>query len=249
MTGRVGFVGTGAITAAMVTGLGAESYEICVSPRNATIARDLAARFGNVTVASSNQDVLDRTDTIVVAVRPVVAAEILTSLRFRPDHRVISVVSGLSLSRIAAIVAPARTIVRAVPLPSVANRMGPTVIHPSDGVTADLFNAMGTTFVAVSEDAFETFCAVTATIAPFFAFVDTIAVWITQHGISEAQARDYTVRMMRGLVDKQDFQSAVAEHATPGGINEQLLQHLLARRTFDALTDGLDAVLRRISHR
>jgi hypothetical protein len=34
-------------------------------------------------------------------------------------------------------------------------------------------------------------------------------------------------------------------HATPGGINERLLQHLARRRVFEHLSEGLDSVLQR----
>jgi len=70
---RLGFVGTGAITTAIVTGLSSSSPDqqvIRLSPRNSSIASKLASRFPHVSVASSNQDVLDSSDTIVLAVRP-----------------------------------------------------------------------------------------------------------------------------------------------------------------------------------
>jgi pyrroline-5-carboxylate reductase len=59
---KLGFIGTGEITAAMVTGLSSSQTarpSIRLSPRNAAIAANLANRFANVSVASSNQDVLD----------------------------------------------------------------------------------------------------------------------------------------------------------------------------------------------
>ena len=59
---NIGFLGTGAITSAMVTGLCSEDggrYGICVSPRNQGVSAQLAARFPQVTVAESNQAVLE----------------------------------------------------------------------------------------------------------------------------------------------------------------------------------------------
>ena len=54
---KLEFVGTGAITSAIVTGLnadGAGRETILVSPRNAETATALAAQYENVTVAASN---------------------------------------------------------------------------------------------------------------------------------------------------------------------------------------------------
>ncbi|MGH6894324.1 MAG: NAD(P)-binding domain-containing protein, partial [Dongiaceae bacterium] len=59
---RLGFVGTGAIASAIVTGLNASDAgrdAVLVSPRNPGIAAALAAKFANVAVAASNQAVLD----------------------------------------------------------------------------------------------------------------------------------------------------------------------------------------------
>lgn len=100
---RVGFLGTGAITSAMVTGLSATKgeYEMVLSPRNAVVAADLARRFPSVAIASSNQAVLDACETVVIAVRPQIAEEVLKELRFSADHSVVSVVSGFPVARLA----------------------------------------------------------------------------------------------------------------------------------------------------
>jgi pyrroline-5-carboxylate reductase len=73
---KLGFVGAGAITTAIVTGLNASgggADTILVSPRNANVAAALAGRFSNVTVAADNQAVLDGSDVVMIAVRPQVA--------------------------------------------------------------------------------------------------------------------------------------------------------------------------------
>src|SRR5580692_1158766 len=94
---QLGFIGTGEITSAIVTGLSSSgtTHPIWLSPRNAVIANGLAKRFPGISVASSNQEVLDRSDTVVIGVRPSVAQPVLAELGFRPDHQVISLVSGL----------------------------------------------------------------------------------------------------------------------------------------------------------
>src|SRR5579872_6679391 len=111
----LGFLGTGAITSAIVTGLHAASsgYSTRVSPRNPDVAADLARRFPEVSIASSNQQVVDDSDTVVIAVRPQIAEAVLAELRFRPDHQVISLMSGFMVARVAVLVAPATKISRA----------------------------------------------------------------------------------------------------------------------------------------
>jgi len=252
---KLGFVGTGEITSAMVTGLSssdAELHSIRLSPRNLAIATDLANRFPGVSIASSNQDVLDHCDTGVIAVRPHVAQSVLSELRFRSDHRVISVVSALSMRSVSKLVSPATRITRAVPLPSTAKRIGPTAIYPPDPLVDDLFAALGTVFAVETEGEFDAMCAATATLASYYAFIDGVASWLARNGVPEAKARDYVARMFWGLTStavdapERSFQSLASDHATAGGINEQFLGHLVASGLLESVSEGLDAVMQRI---
>src|SRR3979490_1991101 len=65
-------------------------------------------------------------------------------------------------------------------------------------------------------------CAVTATIAAYFAFIERIGSWLAQHGIPESKARDYIARMFWGLTASAvetpgvSFQSLAGNHATAG---------------------------------
>lgn len=236
---KLGFLGTGHITSAMVTGLGSADHRIWLSPRNVEIATDLARRFPNATVAPSNQAVIDQADVVILALPPRAAPDILADLRFRSDSRIISVISGLAIAQIATWVEPATDITRAVPLPSVADRAGPTAIFPGHRTAIDLFDSIGKAIPVEREDEFEAFCAVTATIASHLAFSDAIASWLTRRGVPDGDARNYVRAMIRGAINGDADAEA---HATPGGINERLLQHLVRHRVFEHLAEGLDLV-------
>ena len=254
----IGFVGTGAITAAIVTGLSSEGgprHGIRVSPRNAEVAAGLAARFDNVAVCGSNQAVLDQAETIVLAVRPQVAEAVLSGLRFSADHTVVSLVAGFPVSRVAGLVAPAREISRAIPLPSVAQRRCPIAVYPSGGAAAELFAPLGQVFGMEAEDHLNAFSTATSTMAAYFGFVGEIASWVAGKGIAEQQAREYVARMFAGLsatgVEEgaRSFEELAKAHATPGGLNEQVLRDLTGNGVFGALSDALDRVHRRaVSH-
>ena len=188
----------------------------------------------------------------MISVRPSAARDVLSELAFRPDHRVISVVSALSLRSLSEFVVPAVRIARAVPLPSTAKRLSPTAIYPPNPVAFELFAAVGTVFPVERENEFDAICATTATIASCFAFNETIASWLEQQGVPASQARDYIARLFLGVttgaVDapKRSFQSLAATHATAGGINEQFLKHLVEHRFLITVSEALDAVLHRI---
>jgi pyrroline-5-carboxylate reductase len=116
---RLGFLGTGAITEAVVAGLCAapDAPSFLISPRNAARSRALATQFPNVRVASDNQAVLDQADTVFLAVRPQDIVAALDGLRFRREQTIISFVALLPMARLKGLVTPAERICRAVPLP------------------------------------------------------------------------------------------------------------------------------------
>ena len=253
---RLGFLGTGEITASIVIGLrsiGATAHSIQLSPRNPAIANKLANRFAGIGIASCNQEVLDHSDMIVIAVRPPASRSVLSELRFRADHQVISVVSALSLRSLCELVAPATRITRAVPLPSSANGLSPTAIYPPDRAAYDLFAPLGTVFEVESEKEFDAMSAATATIASYLAFIERIASWLVQQGVRESKAKEYVARLFLGVtttaVDagRRSFESLAANHATAGGINEQFLKHLVEHGLLSSVSEALDAILHRIS--
>jgi pyrroline-5-carboxylate reductase len=131
--------------------------------------------------------------------------------------------------------------------------VSPTGIYPPEPAACDLFAVLGTVFAVESENEFDVMCAVTATIAVYFAFIERIGSWLAQHGIPESKARDYIAQMFWGLtasaVDapERSFQSLAGNHATAGGINEQFLRYLIEHGLLRNVSEALDAVLSRIS--
>jgi pyrroline-5-carboxylate reductase len=245
-----GFVGTGEITAAIVEGLSAgvaEPPAVFLSPRNHDVAHDLAARFPTVEVCHGNQEVLDRAITVVVAVRPQIAEEVLAELAFRPEHVVVSAVAGVHLDRLADRVAPATRIVRSIPLPTTSRRAGRTAMYPDDAAARALFESVGDVVVSKDEATLETFSAATATFAAHLGQLAAIAGWMAEHGVAPADADAYVAHIYGELGHtlahhEGALDDLAAKHMTPGGINEQFratMRDVPTRR-------GLDEVLARL---
>lgn len=253
---KLGFVGTGALTAAIVTGLKSmsdNSVSVLLSPRNEEIAASLAARFEDVQVATDNQAVLDGSDTVMLAVRPQVAHEVIPSLRFRPDHHVISLIATLSLEAIATLVAPAHKLTKALPMPMIALRQGATIICPPDKATAAFFENLGKAIEVETASEFDALSVVTATYATYFKYLDTIHGWLKAQRVDDAKGRDYIATLFKALANAPDtapeasFMHLSQEYATRGGINEQILRDLTGAGLFDAFARSLDGVHRRIT--
>ncbi len=242
-----GVIGVGALATALVTGLCAEDApEIVLSPRNATRATALAARFGSVRVATDNQAVLDAVDVVLLCVRPQDAEAVLGPLRFHPEQVVISAMAGVQVDPL---VAPAGRVTRVTPLPSVAERAGITPIHPPEPTARALFERLGEAIEIEELDTFEAFSAVTATIAAHFAYLDAIAGWLSARDVAPDAATRYVAAAFAGLtVDSgEPFSALAADHATRGGINEQFREALERAGVFDDVRGGLDEVLARLT--
>lgn len=252
---KLGFIGTGALTAAIVTGLKSvadNDVSVVLSPRNEDIAAGLASRYPEVRVAADNQAVLDCCDTVMLAVRPQVARDVLRQLRFRQNHRVVSLIATLSREDIAALTAPAEQVTKALPMPMIAHRQGATIIYPPDPGMAAFFGNLGKVIEAETASEFDALSVATATYASYFKYLETIHTWLKDRGVADAKARDYVVSLFQALgnapetAPDADFMHLAQDYATRGGINEQILRELTARKVFEAFVESLDGVHRRI---
>ena len=250
-----GFIGVGSIAAAMVVGLCdevADAPPVVLSPRSVSRSAELAERFSTVRVAADNQAVVDAVDVVVVCLLPGNAAEVLEGLRFRPDQAVVSAVAGLHLAQLAEIVAPATEVARSVPLPAVASRESVTPVHPGGPAVAEFFGRLGGSLVVADELAYESIAAASATVAAYFGYLGAIADWLTGRGIPGPEARRYVADTFAALsvelgAPGADFGALANAHSTPGGLNEQFARDLGAAGVYDAVGDGLDAILARIA--
>ncbi len=255
---RLGFIGTGTITTAMVTGLctAAETPEhILVSPRNAERAAALAEAFQQVAVAKDNQEVIGGSDWVFLAVLPKMAQEVLSPLRFGSDQRIVSLIATLSAAELADLAAPASAIVRVVPLPPVARHLGPIAICPPDPEVAELLDRIGSAVEVEDECQLYALWSVTALMAPYFAQLAKTTDWLAAQGVEAAAASRYVGAMFHGLsvfgaeAGAEGYARLIRESQTPGGLNEQALEDLAAAGWYDELGTVLDSILARLEGR
>ncbi|GAA4718871.1 NAD(P)-binding domain-containing protein [Nocardioides conyzicola] len=250
-----GFIGVGSIAAAMVVGLCdgvTDAPEVVLSPRGAERSAELAGRLPTVRVATDNQGVVDAADVVVVCLLPGDAAESLAGLTFRADQSVVSAVAGLDLAHLSEVVAPAREVARSVPLPAVASRDSVTPVHPGGAAVEEFFGRLGGSLVIQDELAYESVAAASATVAAYFGYLGAVADWLSGRGIPGPEARRYVANTFAALsvelgAPGADFTALAQAHSTPGGLNEQFARDLGTAGVYDAVRDGLDAVLARIT--
>jgi pyrroline-5-carboxylate reductase len=250
-----GFVGTGTITEAVVTGLSKTRFastHTVLSPRSEAVSKRLAIAHANVEVANSNQDVLDRADIVFIAVRPHVAEEVLRGLRFRKEHHVVSFVAATPLERLADWIGQPVRMSQAIPLPFVADLEGATAIHPRDPVSAAIFSELGTAIIVDTKAEYDLLAAASALMGTYFGILDAASNWLAAEGLSGSAADAYLRQLFTALGQRatarrgSSFRELVDEHSTKGGLNEQVLQDFTSLGGAAALETALRNVTKRI---
>lgn len=251
-----GFIGTGTITAAIVRGLAAagQSDPILVSPRNAQLSSALAGEFPFVQVASDNQDVIDRSTLVFLAVRPQVFEEVMAPLSFSTTPDIVSLVPSVSLDHLRQLVGPGPRLSRAVPLPFVEQLSGPTAIYPANAACVKLFERLGRALAVDQEAQLDVLMAASGTMGSFFLMQGAIVDWMTAQGLEPTLARLYIGELASGLTlsaqirTDESFGSLMDDFSTRGGLNEQLRKSLEQAGLREQVAKGLTDLLDRIQH-
>jgi pyrroline-5-carboxylate reductase len=252
---KLGFIGVGNIAAALVEGFctaavtsGADakpvaagtagpglpqrtphpgSLELFLSPRNEARSKALAAQYPQVMRLESNQAVLDRSEIVILSVRPPVAAGVLKDLRFRPEHIVVSLVALLKYADLAALTHPAGAVSRAIPMPAAAKHNCPIALYRPAHIVQQLFERVGEPLVVSDEPQLHALWTLTGLITPFYDLLAGLSAWAIGHGVAPLTANAYTAHLFQSLaalaqLDPGAGFPAFAHHAaTPGGLNEQ----------------------------
>jgi pyrroline-5-carboxylate reductase len=138
-----------------------------------------------------------------------------------------------------------------IPLPSVARREGITPVHPPHAAARELFDRLGEAVEVPELAAYDAFGVATATIAAHFAYLDTIAAWLSEQGVPEDVATGYLASTFAGLgpatLSGASFEDLAREHATAGGINEQFRGDLERAGVYEQVQLALQRVLDRLA--
>jgi pyrroline-5-carboxylate reductase len=252
---KIGFIGTGAITTAMVEGLckaDAFDTDIVVSPRNIEKSKRLASRFDQVSIAENNQAVVDRCDCVVLSVVPGIAKSVLEVLNFRKEQKIISVIAIMPISEIKSLVGPAEDIIRSIPLPTAEFRQGPIALYPHTKWADDLFKVIGDPVAVSDENELNVIAAITALIAPYYALIESVCRWGVAAGLDANSSGSYVGSMFKAISTLAQaaaptcFENLAQEASTPGGLNEQALEIIKGQKGYELFTAALDAVLARL---
>lgn len=251
---NIGILGIGVIGSAIVKGFCLDEdneHRIYISPRGEKIGTDLANQYPQVTRCLTNQEVLDHSDLIIIALLPQKGMEILRELQFKKTHQVINLMSDKKLDAIEAVIGKTKSLVHMVPLSFISRREGPIALYPEDPSIISLFEKMGH-IIAVNEvEKIEAIAAITGLMTSYYRLMNDIVSWGTEHHLSRHEATDYTSRFFEALSrhGKSGDLAVLATEMTRGGLNEMGLLSIDSQDGFKLWTEVLEPMLEKVKGR
>ncbi|MDO4173594.1 MAG: NAD(P)-binding domain-containing protein, partial [Eubacteriales bacterium] len=225
------------------------SLQFYVSPRNRQKAAALAKEFPQqVTVCVDNQQVVDHAEWVILALLPPDAEQILKPLAFRPEQKILSLISDHRMEDIVRWTGCVSKAIRMVPLPFAERHIGPIAYYPADEEIDTLFRPLGQLVALEHEDTLHAVLALTALMSPFYLLIHKTAEWGKEHGLSDPAAVYYLSSFFAAL-------STMAQHAsdskavemlcrdtTKGGLNESAYRWIDSHGGYDFWLQALDRV-------
>lgn len=248
MSVTIGILGTGYLAEFLIRGAAGKGYRFLIAPSRR--AETLAQR-ADVTLATSNQQVVDQADLLLACLPAREGLAILQGLTFRPDQSVLSAMAGTRHAPLAASVAPAAAFCTMMPGHANAYGAGPCLLYPPDPAWQQFLQTLGPLHLFTDERAFVTATTFGALSGASFFLMDAMVQWFTANGLPEAQARRLVAETLSGnatvvLNETATLAEITPGIATPGGITEALVKSLTAEDALTAWHRALDIVLARV---
>jgi len=253
---KLGFIGTGKISSSVITGICRSNIsfkKILVSPRNRSVAQNLAKKFKKVFIGKSNQEIVNSCKWIFLAVTPTVGEKIIKDLKFRSNQTVISFISTITLPQLKKAVKVKAKVIRAIPLPPISLKKGPVPIYPPNKQVKNFFDKLGTTVEIKNEKLSKNFWATSGMMAPFYELLNTMSTWLVKRGVKRDNAQKYITSLFVALSkdaainSKKDLKFLVKESQTPKGLNEQGVKELRKAGFYRSTEKTLNSILKRLN--
>jgi pyrroline-5-carboxylate reductase len=253
---KLGFIGTGKISSSVIAGVSKSKIKyskIFISNRNKKIALGLKKRFKKIIISKTNQEIVDKSNWVFLAVTPIVGEKIIKDLKFKKNQKVISFISSITLSQLKMMINKKIDIVKAIPLPPISLKEGPVPICPPNKKVKAFFNKLGSTIEIKNEKLSINFWSTSGMMAFYYNMLDTTSVWLSKKGIKKIDAQKYVTSLFLALSkdavinSNKDLKLLVKDSQTPKGLNEQGLKEMTKKNVYKSLTSTLDNIYKRLN--
>jgi pyrroline-5-carboxylate reductase len=257
-TTRIAFIGGGNMATSLIAGLVADGYapdSLQVADPSPDRRQMLQTRYG-VRVFADNRDALAEADTLVLCVKPQLAAQVCTEIADAASARaplVLSIMAGVPEQAIQRWLGGTLAVVRAMPNTPAMVQTGAIGLHASPEVGEDgrnraetILRAVGLTRWVETEAQIDAVTALSGSgPAYFFLFMEALEEAGIALGLDAETSRLLTIQTALGAakmaVESEDTPGQLRERVTsPGGTTERALEHLLKA--------DLHALMKRAAH-
>ena len=252
---KLGFIGVGKIATSVIEGIfntKIDIKEIILSPKNRQNANSLRNKFKKIKIAKSNQDVLDKSNWVVLSITPKVGKQILKKLKFKKNHIVLNFISTIHNQELKKIIFPAKQIFKIAPLPMIKYNLGPIIIYPKNKTIENFFNKLGKVISTSDENENKKLWVMTSFMATYLEIFNTAHKWFVKNGINQNRSKEYINHLFIALNNEllknsnYSMDKMVKEFQTKGGINAELLTRAKKSGIFKNLNKGLDKIYNRV---
>ena len=249
----LGILGTGHLASYTVAGLRNkhDKLNIILSPRNHVTAKSLAENH-RCDIANNNQDVINRSDCILLAVRPHQLDDLLDGLIFKPSMLIISAMAGVSIDQLISYSNLKNTIlVRTLINASAEVNVGPVPVFPDNRQSSQLLANLGTLITFEDESAFDIAIVHGCMHGWVYFWLDEMVNWTIKQGLKPGQAEDMIKQTVIGAIDLSDSKNASLKQigssiATEGTYTLSGLQTLNNSNALTAWSRSMQSVLEKL---
>ena len=252
---KIGFIGTGHISKSVINGILGSKLKInkiIVSKRNLKISSELKRKSKKIKISADNQDIINQSNWVFLAVTPTTGKIILPKLKFKKGQTIISFISTIKMIELKKYIKVKTKIIRAIPLPPISLRKGPVPIFPPDKQVKNFFNKLGTSVEIKNENLSLNFWSTSSMMAPFYELLQTLSEWLVKKGINRSDSQKYITSLFVALSEdarinsNKDLKVLVKNSQTPKGLNEQSVKELRKLGFYKSLNKTADSVLNRL---
>ena len=144
---KIGFIGTGQITKAVVTGIFHSKLKInniYLSDRNKKISKYLKSKSKKIKILKDNQEIINKSSWIFLAVTPNVGNKILQKYKYKKNQNIVSFISTINFKQLKKLIKVKVNLARAIPLPPISIKKGPIPIFPPNNKIKNFFKHLVT---------------------------------------------------------------------------------------------------------
>ncbi|EHL99526.1 pyrroline-5-carboxylate reductase [Lentilactobacillus parafarraginis F0439] len=257
---KIGFIGVGAMAQAIIQGLLRAKFvpaeNILVHSAHKENYENYAAQYG-LTAKATNQALAADSDLVVLAVVPAVAGDVLGEVRdqLTTEKTLISIVSGVSLSRLEELTDYNLAILRSLPNINSEFGQGMTAVAANENLTGDkkktalaLFAATGEVS-ELPEDQFAIFSAISGSAVAYVDFfIDALSRAGVKYGFSKETATKVAAQTTLGsaqslLASGQTPAELIDKVCSPGGDTIAGILAMEQAGFLNSVVKGIDATI------